>query len=180
MCALWFSVVIRCCFGCCSPFRRRATVAVRYKRRAEGQPGRSQRALVQHPSSEDARRRWGTRAKQETLAIAQIASPNNEAVLFRMEFFFTARREPERTCLRRPAGEFGVNFHHVRRPELVGQNTGSGADRIRGVFESLAANRPIVLFLTSIHSIGSRKQEQGHGTGFLRRRPRSTPLWLRN
>ena len=62
------------------------------------------------------------------------------------------------------AGEFGVNFLHVRCPELVGQNTGSGAERIRGVFESAVANRPVVLFLDEIDSIGSRKQVQGHGT----------------
>lgn len=62
------------------------------------------------------------------------------------------------------AGEFGVNFYHVRCPELVGQNTGSGAERIRGAFEAAAANRPIVLFLDEIDSIGSRKQVQGNGT----------------
>ncbi len=62
------------------------------------------------------------------------------------------------------AGEFGVNFYHVRCPELVGQNTGSGAERIRGVFEAAVSNRPIVLFLDEIDSIGSRKQVQGHGT----------------
>ena len=62
------------------------------------------------------------------------------------------------------AGEFDANFYHVRCPELVGQNTGSGAERIRGVFEEAAANRPIVLFLDEIDSIGSRKQVQGHGT----------------
>ena len=62
------------------------------------------------------------------------------------------------------AGEFGVNFYHVRCPALVGQNTGSGAERIRGAFETAAANRPIVVFLDEIDSIGSRKQIQGHGT----------------
>ncbi len=62
------------------------------------------------------------------------------------------------------AGESGVNFYHVRCPELVGENTGSGAERIRGVFETAAANRPIVLFLDEIDSIGSRKQVQGYGT----------------
>lgn len=62
------------------------------------------------------------------------------------------------------AGEFGVNFYHVRCPELVGQNTGSGAERIRGAFEAAAANRPIVLFLDELDSIGSRKQVQGNGT----------------
>ncbi|MCC6591041.1 MAG: ATP-binding protein [Bryobacterales bacterium] len=62
------------------------------------------------------------------------------------------------------AGEFGVNFYHVRCPELVGQNTGSGAERIRGAFEAAASNRPIVLFLDEVDSIGSRKQVQGNGT----------------
>lgn len=62
------------------------------------------------------------------------------------------------------AGEFGVNFYHVRCPELVGQSTGSGAERIRSAFETAAAHRPVVLFLDEIDSIGSRKQVQGHGT----------------
>lgn len=62
------------------------------------------------------------------------------------------------------AGEYRANFYHVRCPELVGQNTGSGAERIRSAFEAAAANRPIVLFLDEVDSIGSRKQVQGAGT----------------
>ena len=82
-----------------------------------------------------------------------------------MGFSSTAHRAPEKNLLAEAtAGEFGVNFYHVRCPELVGQNTGSGAERVRGVFETAATNRPIVLFLDEIDSIGSRKQEQGHGT----------------
>lgn len=62
------------------------------------------------------------------------------------------------------AGEYRVNFHHVRCPELIGINIGSTSIEIRRVFEWAAANRPIVLFLDEIDSIGSRKQAQGTGT----------------
>lgn len=62
------------------------------------------------------------------------------------------------------AGEHRVNFFHVRCPELVGMYLGESSAEIRRVFEWAAANRPIVLFLDEIDSIGSRKQEQGRGT----------------
>lgn len=62
------------------------------------------------------------------------------------------------------AGEFRVNFHHVRCPELMGVNIGSTSAEIRRVFEWAAGHRPIVLFLDEIDSIGSRKQPQGSGT----------------
>ncbi len=62
------------------------------------------------------------------------------------------------------AGEFRVNFHHVRCPELMGVNIGSTSAEIRRLFEWAAAHRPIVLFLDEIDSIGSRKQPHGSGT----------------
>ena len=62
------------------------------------------------------------------------------------------------------AGEFRVNFHHVRCPELMGINVGSTSAEIRRLFEWASAQRPIVLFLDEIDSIGSRKQPQGSGT----------------
>ncbi len=62
------------------------------------------------------------------------------------------------------AGEFRVNFYHVRCPELMGVNIGSTSAEIRRVFEWAAGHRPIVLFLDEIDSIGSRKQPQGSGT----------------
>jgi transitional endoplasmic reticulum ATPase len=61
------------------------------------------------------------------------------------------------------AGEFRVNFYHVRCPELMGVNIGSTSAEIRRVFEWAAAHRPIVVFLDEIDSIGSRKQPMGSG-----------------
>ncbi len=62
------------------------------------------------------------------------------------------------------AGEYGVNFMHVRCPDLVGQFVGSTGVEIRAAFESAAANRPVVIFLDEIDAIGSRRQTQGQGT----------------
>ena len=62
------------------------------------------------------------------------------------------------------AGEFRVNFHHVRCPELVGVHIGSTSAEIRRLFEWAFRHRPIVLFLDEVDSIGSRKQAQGVGT----------------
>ena len=62
------------------------------------------------------------------------------------------------------AGEFGVNFYHVRCPELLSVGVGSTAGEIRRVFEPAALPRPAVLFLDEIDAIGSRKQPQGIGT----------------
>jgi len=61
------------------------------------------------------------------------------------------------------AGEFRVNFYHVRCPELMGVSIGSTSAGIRRVFEWASAHRPIVLFLDEIDSIGSRKQPMGTG-----------------
>ena len=61
------------------------------------------------------------------------------------------------------AGEFRANFYHVRCPELMGVNIGSTSTEIRRVFEWAAGNRPMVLFLDEIDSIGSRKQPLGSG-----------------
>jgi len=105
------------------------------------------------------------RAKAEILSIARNRlTKQRSSVVQNGILLYGPQGTGKNLLAEAAAGEFGVNFHHVRCPELVGQNTGSGAERIRGVFESAAANRPIVLFLDEIDSIGSRKQEQGHGT----------------
>ncbi|HRJ17451.1 MAG TPA: ATP-binding protein [Bryobacteraceae bacterium] len=62
------------------------------------------------------------------------------------------------------AGEFRASFHHVRCPELVSMGIGSTAGEIRRVFDLAAQNRPVVLFLDEVDSVGSRKQPQGVGT----------------
>jgi transitional endoplasmic reticulum ATPase len=105
------------------------------------------------------------RAKAEILSIARNRlTKRRSSVVQNGILLYGPQGTGKNLLAEATAGEFGVNFHHVRCPELVGQNVGSGAERIRGVFESAAANRPMVLFLDEIDSIGSRKQEQGHGT----------------
>ena len=104
-------------------------------------------------------------AKEETLAIARNRLARQKGRVVQNGILFHGPQGTGKNLLAEAiAGEFGTNFFHVRCPELVGQQTGSGAERIRGVFESAAANRPIVLFLDEIDSIGSRKQVQGYGT----------------
>ncbi len=104
-------------------------------------------------------------AKQEILAIARNRLTKQQGRVVQNGILFHGPQGTGKNLLAEAtAGEFGANFFHIRCPELVGQQTGSGAERIRGVFESAAASRPIVLFLDEIDSIGSRKQVQGHGT----------------
>ncbi len=104
-------------------------------------------------------------AKTEILAIARNRFAKQRTTIVRNGVLLYGPQGTGKNLLAEAtAGEFGVSFYHVRCPELVGQNTGSGAERIRGVFEGAAANRPVVLFLDEIDSIGSRKQVQGHGT----------------
>lgn len=62
------------------------------------------------------------------------------------------------------AGEFRVNFLHVRCPDLVGQYVGATGAEIRKAFETAAANRPVVLFLDEIDAIGTRRQMPGAGS----------------
>ncbi|MEO7651051.1 MAG: AAA family ATPase [Bryobacteraceae bacterium] len=104
-------------------------------------------------------------AKTQILAIARNSfAKQRSAVTQNGILLYGPQGTGKNLLAEATAGEFGVNFYQVGCPEMVGQNTGSGADRIRGVFETAAANRPIVLFLDEIDSIGSRKQIQGYGT----------------
>jgi len=165
---VWFSIVIALFFWALSTlFRRHARVAVQA---TSGQPKfNSGTSAPEHWSNipQTKLRDVGgtTHAKQEVLAIAANRLGRQQTTVTQNGILLYGPQGTGKNLLAEAtAGEFGVNFYHIRCPELVGQNTGSGAERIRGVFESAAANRPIVLFLDEIDSIGSRKQEQGHGT----------------
>lgn len=106
-----------------------------------------------------------SRAKADVLAIGNNRLVRGKAVVVQNGVLLYGPQGTGKNLLAEAtAGEFGVNFFHVRCPELVGQNTGSGAERIRSAFEAAASNRPILLFLDEIDSIGSRKQVQGNGT----------------
>jgi transitional endoplasmic reticulum ATPase len=166
--AVWFSIVIALFFWALSAlFRRHARVAVQA---TSGQPKfNSGTSAPEHWSNipQTKLRDVGgtTHAKQEVLAIAANRLGRQQTTVTQNGILLYGPQGTGKNLLAEAtAGEFGVNFYHIRCPELVGQNTGSGAERIRGVFETAAANRPIVLFLDEIDSIGSRKQEQGHGT----------------
>jgi transitional endoplasmic reticulum ATPase len=105
------------------------------------------------------------RAKQEVETIARNRFVENSAGVVRNGILLHGEHGTGKNLLAEAtAGEFGVNFHHVRCPELMGVSIGSTSAEIRRVFEWAAAHRPIVLFLDEIDSIGSRKQPQGAGT----------------
>jgi transitional endoplasmic reticulum ATPase len=165
--AVWFSIVIVLFFWALSAlFRRHASVTVQT---TNSPPKAHSETPAAHWTSipQIKLRDVGgiARAKQDALAIAanRLGRPRS-AIIQNGILLYGPQGTGKNLLAEATAGEFVVNFHHVRCPELVGQNVGSGAERIRGVFESAAANRPIVLFLDEIDSIGSRKQEQGHGT----------------
>ena len=166
--AVWFLIVTALLFWAVSAlFRRHASVAVQaVSGPRQANSGPSEPAHWSNIPQTKLRDVGGaTRAKQDVLAIAaNRLSKQRTSVTQNGILLYGPQGTGKNLLAEAMAGEFGVNFHHVQCPELVGHNTGSGAERIRGVFESAAANRPIVLFLDEIDSIGSRKQEQGHGT----------------
>ena len=166
--AMWFSIVIALLFWALSAlFRRHTNVGVHT---SHSPPSVKSETL---PSA-----RWtnipktrlsdvggSTRAKQDvqTIAVNRLGRQRSGIVQNGI-LLYGPQGTGKNLLAEATAGESRVNFHHVRCSELVGQNTGSGAERIRAVFESAATNRPIVLFLDEIDSIGSRKQEQGQRT----------------
>ena len=98
------SDVIGSLFGHCSRFETEGDNCGEWRLVVNKRPSEANRredaiaALVQHPSSEDARRRWEQqRESGDVFRSRETASPNSEAVSFRTGFFSTARREPERT-----------------------------------------------------------------------------------
>jgi transitional endoplasmic reticulum ATPase len=105
------------------------------------------------------------RAKREVEIVARNRFPKKGSGIVRNGVLLYGPQGTGKNFLAEAtAGEFRVNFHHVRCPELMGVNIGSTSAEIRRLFEWAAAHRPIVLFLDEIDSIGSRKQPQGAGT----------------
>jgi transitional endoplasmic reticulum ATPase len=105
------------------------------------------------------------RIKEEVRAIAENRFGKNATGVVRNGILLHGEHGTGKNLLAEAtAGEFRVNFHHVRCPELMGVTIGTTSAEIRRLFEWAAAHRPIVLFLDEIDSIGSRKQPQGSGT----------------
>lgn len=104
-------------------------------------------------------------ATQEIRAIADNRLGNNKAGRLRNGVLLYGPQGTGKSLIAEAtAGEYRVNLLHVRCPDLVGRFVGSTGEEIRRVFESAAANRPVVLFLDEIDAIGSRRQTQGQGT----------------
>ncbi len=105
------------------------------------------------------------RIKEEIRAVAENRFGKNVTGVVRNGILLHGPQGTGKNLLAEAtAGEFRVNFYHVRCPELMGINIGSTSAEIRRVFEGAAAHRPIVLFLDEIDSIGSRKQPQAAGS----------------
>jgi len=124
--------------GVTALFRRHATVTVQTANGRAGQLGNTcAGALDDVPQTKCVHIGGITRAKHDgachrgeiALAGSGVGSLQNGILLY-------GHRERERTSLRRRRLGVWRNFYHVRCPELVGQNTGSGAERIRGAFRN--------------------------------------------
>jgi transitional endoplasmic reticulum ATPase len=61
------------------------------------------------------------------------------------------------------AGEFGLNFHYVSPTRFITMWVGESESGIRGAFSRALANRPALLFIDEIDSLGSIRQNLGTG-----------------
>ncbi len=165
--AVWFSIVIALfCWALSALFRRPPNAAVQTAN-SQWKSTSASESVGWSTVPETRLRDVGgfSRVKQDVMAIAaNRLGKHRSSVIQNGILIYGPQGTGKNLLAEATAGEFSANFFHVRCPELVGQQTGSGAERIRGVFESAFAKRPIVLFLDEIDSIGSRKQVQGHGT----------------
>lgn len=61
------------------------------------------------------------------------------------------------------AGEFGLNFHYLLPTRFITMWVGESEASIRGAFSCALANRPALLFIDEIDSVGSMRQNLGMG-----------------
>src|SRR5260370_8451991 len=62
------------------------------------------------------------------------------------------------------AGEFRLNFHYVSGAKLVESPIGATASNVRYEFARALVNKPALLFLDEIDSLGAARQDSG-GSG---------------
>jgi ATP-dependent Zn protease len=62
------------------------------------------------------------------------------------------------------AGEFGLHFHYLSPTRFVTMWVGESEASIRGAFSRALANRPAMLFIDEIDSLGSLRQNLGVGS----------------
>lgn len=61
------------------------------------------------------------------------------------------------------AGEAGVAFHSVSAAEFVEQYVGTGAKRVRRLFEAATANAPVIVFIDELDAIGRQRADHDAG-----------------
>lgn len=59
------------------------------------------------------------------------------------------------------AGEFGLNYYYLRPTELIERWVGAPEANVRDAFVRATANRPILLFIDEVDSLGSARQQVG-------------------
>jgi len=52
------------------------------------------------------------------------------------------------------AGETQAEFFYIKSTSLIGQHVGAGADKVNKLFEDVARNKPCIVFIDEIDSIG--------------------------
>ena len=157
--ALWLGLGIWAVLAL-RPHRGRSTKSAS----AEAQAARNER-WSNVPKTTFADFGGSARVKEEVQLIAENRFSKRSAPIVRNGILLYGPQGTGKNLLAEAtAGECRVNFYHVRCPELMRRYIGESSEEIRRVFEWAAVNRPIVLFLDEIDSIGSRKQVQGSGT----------------
>lgn len=61
------------------------------------------------------------------------------------------------------AGEAGVAFHSVSATEFVEQYVGTGAKRVRSLFQDAEKNAPAIVFVDELDAIGRQRSEDNSG-----------------
>lgn len=95
-------------------------------------------------------------AKAKCLIIQKyIANPSRFAEWAPRRVLFHGPPGTGKTMLAQAlAGETKAEFFYIKATSLIGQHVGAGADKVNKLFEDIARNKPCIVFIDEIDSIG--------------------------
>lgn len=95
-------------------------------------------------------------AKAKCLIIQKyIANPSRFAEWAPRRVLFHGPPGTGKTMLAQAlAGETQAEFFYIKSTSLIGQHVGAGADKVNKLFEDVARNKPCIVFIDEIDSIG--------------------------
>jgi AAA family ATPase len=95
-------------------------------------------------------------AKAKCLIIQKyIANPSRFAEWAPRRVLFHGPPGTGKTMLAQAlAGETQAEFFYIKSTSLIGQHVGAGADKVNKLFEDIARNKPCIVFIDEIDSIG--------------------------